>query len=65
MPQYEQSSQLIKVPTKEKVQMLIANAGATLATKMTLSMETGLRPVELCRLKLKDVDLEDLPLRTG
>jgi len=58
MPQYEQNSQLIKVPTKEKVQMLIANAGTTLATKLTLSMETGLRPVELCRLKVKDIDLE-------
>jgi len=56
MPQYQENSQLIKIPTKEKVQMLIANAGTTLATKMTLSMETGLRPVELCRLTVKDLE---------
>ena len=58
MPHYKLEEQHIKVPTKEKVQMLIANAGQTLATKLTLSMETGLRPIELCNLRVKDVDLE-------
>ncbi len=38
--------------------MLIANAGYKMATKLQLSLETGIRPVELCNLKLKDVDLE-------
>ena len=38
--------------------MLIANSGKLLGTKLQLSMETGLRPVELARLRVKDVDLD-------
>jgi len=37
--------------------MLIANSGRIMAIKLTLSKETGLRPVELCNLKVKDIDL--------
>ena len=58
MPLYEPEAKIIKIPTKEKVEMLIASAGRILSIKLTLSKETGLRPVELCRLKVKDVDLE-------
>jgi integrase len=38
--------------------MIISSCGKTLATKLTISLECGLRPVELCNLKVKDVDLE-------
>lgn len=38
--------------------MLIANAGHIMAIKLTVSKETGLRPIELCNLKVKDVDLD-------
>ena len=38
--------------------MIIAESGKTLATKLTLSKETGLRPVEVHDLKVKDVDIE-------
>jgi len=38
--------------------MIIAESGKTLATKLTLSKETGLRPVEVSDLKVKDVDVE-------
>jgi integrase len=38
--------------------MIIAESGKTLATKLTLSKETGLRPVEVHMLKVKDIDLE-------
>jgi integrase len=58
MPLYIQEAKNITLPTKEKLSMLIAEAGKTLSTKLSISMETGLRPVELCRLKVKDVDLE-------
>jgi len=54
---YEQAKQ-IKIPTKEKLEMFIASAGKTLGTKLQLSMETGLRPVELHNLKVKDIDTE-------
>jgi len=58
MPFYEPEPKTIKIPTKEKIEMLIASSGKTLSTKLTISKETGLRPVELCRLKVKDIDLE-------
>jgi len=58
MLKYREPPKNIALPTREKIQMLIANAGKLLGMKLTLSMETGLRPVELCRLKVKDLDLE-------
>jgi integrase len=58
MPIYKQPAKNIALPTKEKTQMLIANAGKNLSLKLQLSIETGLRPVELVRLKVKDLDLE-------
>lgn len=38
--------------------MIIADSGKTLALKIKLSMETGLRPIELQNLKVKDLDLQ-------
>ena len=58
MPLYIPEAKLIKIPTKEKLELLISSAGRILSIKLTLSKETGLRPVELCRLKVKDIDLE-------
>jgi len=58
MPKYSQEAKNIALPTREKLQMLIANAGKLLSMKLQLSMETGLRPVELTRLKAKDIDLD-------
>ncbi len=58
MPKYREEAKNIALPTREKIQMLIANAGKLLQLKLQLSMETGLRPVELARLKVKDIDLD-------
>ncbi len=58
MPRYKQEVKLRKVPTTERINMLIAKARRTLATKLTISKETGLRPFELCTLKVKDIDLD-------
>jgi len=57
MPRYKAEAKP-KIPTKEKLEMLISASGKTLATKLMISMETGLRPIELCNLKVKDIDLE-------
>jgi integrase len=57
-PHYKPKSKPIRIPTKEKVEMLIANAKNPLAMKLRISMETGFRPVEVYGLKAKDVDLE-------
>jgi len=58
MPLYKPEVKTIKIPTKEKIEMLIARAGKTLSLKLTISKETGLRPIELCTLKVKDIDLD-------
>lgn len=57
MPKYTNDNQEIKVPTHEKIQMIIADSGRILALKLKLSLETGLRPIELHNLKTKDIDL--------
>jgi integrase len=58
MPSYRPEAKNIALPTKEKIQMLIASAGKLLGMKLQMSMETGLRPIELARLKVKDLDLD-------
>jgi integrase len=58
MPHYRKEEKNIAFPTKEKLLMLLANAGNLLSLKLSLSMETGLRPVELCRLKVKGIDID-------
>ena len=58
MPKYKRESKHIKIPTKEKLEMLIASSRKTSATKLKISMETGIRPIELCNLKVKDIDFE-------
>jgi integrase/recombinase XerD len=58
MPRYMPEARTRRIPTTQNINMLIANASRPLATKLAISKETGLRPVELCNLKVKDVDLE-------
>jgi len=57
-PHYKPEPKQRRIPTKQKLQMIISSSGKTLATKLTISLECGLRPVELCNLKVKDIDLE-------
>jgi len=58
MPKYRQDHKTRRIPTSEKLEMIIAKAGKTLATKLRISKETGLRPIELMNLKVKDIDLD-------
>jgi len=57
-PTYFQEPKQIRIPTTAQLDMLIANSGRVMTIKLTLSKETGLRPVEVCNLKVKDIDLE-------
>ena len=58
IPSYKPQPKAIRVPTKEQIQILIANARRTMSIKLMLSAETGLRPVELCNLKVRDIDFD-------
>ena len=57
-PTYYQEPKTIRIPSTAHIDMLIANSGKVMSVKLTLSKETGLRPVEVCNLKVKDIDLE-------
>jgi len=55
-PKYRESAKMPKIPTEAKISCIIANSPTKLATALSISRDTGLRPVELTRLKLKDID---------
>jgi integrase len=55
-PIYRESSKLPRIPADEKLNMIISASPKNLALKLLISMETGIRPVELMRLKVKDLD---------
>jgi integrase len=57
MVKYHREEKMIRLPTTEQINMLISNSGRVMSVKLTLSKETGLRPVEVCNLKVKDIDL--------
>ena len=57
-PKYRPSSKLPKIPSEEKISMLIANSPEKLALAISMSRDTGLRPVELMNLRLKDIDVQ-------
>jgi integrase len=56
MPIYFPNPKQIRIPTTEDLNMLIAYAGETLSIKLSLSKETGLRPIEAMNLKVKDIN---------
>ena len=58
MPIYIPNPKQIRIPTTENLNMLIAYAGQSLSLKLMMSKETGLRPIEMITLKVKDIDLE-------
>ena len=55
---YYSRDRLPKIPEERTLDMLIASAYPSLSLKLSLSKETGLRPVELVSLRVKDVNLE-------
>ena len=57
-PKYYARDKLPRIPEERVLDMLIASAYPSLALKLSLSKETGMRPIELVALRMKDVDLE-------
>ena len=56
-PKYYQNAKLPKIPQETKIDMIKANAPEKLALAISISKETGLRPVEAMRLRLRDIDI--------
>ena len=57
-PKYHPSNRLPQIPSEEKVNMIIANCPKKLALALSISRDTGMRPVEVISLRLCDVDLD-------
>jgi len=58
-PFYKRNDKLPKIPTTEKLNMLISNARTRMALFLSMSKDLGTRPIELTWLKIKDIDLKN------
>ena len=57
-PIYWQPRKLPKIPLEKHIESIISIACVKTATATAISKDTGLRPIELLRLKLNQIDLE-------
>ena len=57
-PKYKHQRKLVKIPTREKIEMLIAHSGRILGTKLQISYETGFRPIEVILLTPQEIDFD-------
>jgi len=56
-PKYFIASKLPKIPLESKIDCIIAKASPKLALAIAMSRDTGLRPIELTNLRLRNIDL--------
>lgn len=59
----KEEDQAIRIPTTEELNILINSARYPLSLKLRISKETGMRPTEVMRLKVKDTDISRKTLR--
>ena len=57
-PFYDRYDKQPRIPTEEKLNMIIADCSRRLALALSIIKDLGLRPIELTWLKVRDVDLE-------
>jgi integrase len=58
-PFYKRYDKLPKIPTEEKLNMLISHASPRMALYLSMSKDLGTRPVELTWLKVADINLQN------
>jgi integrase len=58
-PFYKRYDKLPKIPTEEKIDMLISNASTRMALFQSMSKDLGTRPIELTWLKVSDINLQN------
>jgi len=58
-PKYHENAKMPKIPLEAKIDLIVANTSLRLGTAITLSKDTGLRPVELMKITLRDIDLQN------
>jgi integrase len=57
-PKYRRDHKLPRVPTEEKINLIIGHASKKYVIIYKIAMQCGLRPVEIGNLTLSDIDLE-------
>jgi integrase len=57
-PFYKRYDRLPRIPSEEKINLVIANCSKKYALAFSMIRDLGLRPVELTWLRVKDIDLE-------
>ncbi len=58
-PFYTRYDKLPKIPTEQKLNMLISNASTRMALFLSMSKDLGSRPIELTWLKVADTNLQN------
>jgi integrase len=58
-PFYERYDKMPKIPTEEKINMLISNARTRMALFLSMSKDLGSRPIELTWLIVADINLQN------
>jgi integrase len=58
-PTYSRDERFPNVPTTEQANLIISAAGKKYSMIFSILRDTGLRPIELTRLPLKNIDLEN------
>jgi len=58
-PFYERYDKLPKIPSEEKIDMLISQASPRMSLILSMSKELGTRPIELTWLKVADINLQN------
>jgi integrase len=58
-PKYHENAKMPKIPLEAKIDAIMANASLKTAVAIAISKDTGLRPVELMRITLRDLDLQN------
>jgi integrase len=56
-PKYHEKAKMPKIPQERKIELIRANSPLKLRTAIAISKDTGLRPVELMRITLRNLDL--------
>ena len=58
-PKYHENARMPKIPQEGKIEAIMANSPLRLRTAIAISKDTGLRPVKLMRITLRNIDLQN------
>jgi integrase len=57
-PKYHENAKMPKIPQESQIKLIMANSFVKLRAAIGISKDTGMRPVELMRLTLRNIDLQ-------